>query len=284
MKIAHLSDIHFFRNDLGLCSFFSKRLLGTLNHYLNPKRHSINFDLFDLPKFLKKEGVTHVIITGDFTTTSSIKEFALAKEFIKSLKDLGFSVFSIPGNHDKYTRDSEKKKRFYKFIESPQALEKDGLACEDLGEGYKCIMLDTALATPLWSSQGSFSKDLENKLEELLSTFPLSQPLILVNHFPVIKGDSPARHQMLRKEALKSLIKRHPNIILFLHGHTHTSEFTSTNPLMINCGSLTLTENGSFHIMDLTEGFLEVKAYHFQDEHWEVRAHKTFPTTKNSLR
>ncbi len=277
MKIAHLSDIHFFRNQFDLKTLFSKRLLGTLNHYMNPKRHSVDFDLFELPEFLKGQGVTHVLISGDFTTTSNAKEYELASKFIKKLEDQGFKTFSIPGNHDHYTKKSDKDRRFYKYIKASNELKEKGLAYEDLGEGFKCILLDTVLATPLWSSQGLFSKNLEKRLSNLLNSIPKEQPLIVINHFPVVKGERPQRHQMLRLEALRELLESHSNILLYLHGHTHLSEFSTTKPLMINCGSLTLTKGGSFHIMDLTPNFLEVEAYTYQDKNWQVRIKKSFP-------
>lgn len=279
MKIAHLSDIHFFRNQFKLSTLFSKRLLGTLNHYMNPKRHSVDFDLFELPEVLKAQGVTHVVISGDFTTTSNVKEYQLASHFLKKLEDQGFKIFAIPGNHDHYTRQSDKTKRFYQFIKASIDLKEKGISYEDFGDGFKCILLDTVLATPCWSSQGLFSKNLEKRLSNLLNSIPKEQPLIVINHFPVVKGNRPQRHQMVGLEALRSLLESHSNIVLYLHGHTHISEFSTTKPLMINSGSLTLTKGGSFHIMDLTDEFLEVEAYTYHDNTWKVRIKKSFPVS-----
>lgn len=284
MKIAHLSDIHFFKNKFSLGTFFSKQLLGILNYYFNRKASSIDFDPYALPKFLKVQGVTHVVISGDLTTTSSKEEFELAASFIRQLKDQGFKTFVIPGNHDFYTWRSQKSQRFYDFIPSSPGLKEEGLSYEDFGEGYKCISLNTALATPYWSSEGLFSTKLEKRLQNLLNTIPKEQPLIVLNHFPVFEGKRPKRHQMRRLEALRSILENHSNIKLYLHGHTHKSEFTTSGPLMINSGSLTLTKGGSFHIMDLTSESLEVQVYTHENKAWMVKTKKNFPLTKMTKR
>ena len=162
MKIAHLSDIHFFKYDLSLRSFFSKDLLATLNYLVNRSRHKVEFNIDDIPKLLKDKGATHVIITGDFTTTSNSKEYDLARNFINKLEDLGLKTLIIPGNHDSYNKKAGLSKRFYSALPTSKELRDESIVYDDLGEGFKYIALDTTLATPLWSSQGLFSKSLES--------------------------------------------------------------------------------------------------------------------------
>lgn len=277
MKIAHLSDIHFFKLDFSLKSLFSKRLLGTLNYYFNRSVAKQSFDLFEIPELLKKMGVTHVVFTGDFTTTSTSSEYKLACRFVKCLEDLGFKIFSIPGNHDVYTKGAERTRRFYRYIKGPKSLEDQGLSIEDFGGGYQCIRMDTTLATPLWSSQGLFSKELEKRFIALLTTIPKDQKLIVLNHFPVFAGNRRESHLLMRAEALRDILENTPNIVLYLHGHTHKSEFVTDHPLMINSGSLTLTPHGSFHVMDLSDDFLEVEAYSYLNDQWQMRLKRSFP-------
>lgn len=276
MKIAHLSDIHFFKYEITLGTLFSKRLLGTLNYYFNRKSHTLEFDPFELPRFLKEKEVTHLVITGDFTTTSTEAEFEIASKFIKEFENQGFRIFLIPGNHDCYTKSSEKQKRFYKYLPASLELREEGLSYLDFGGGYKCITLDTTIATPYWSSQGLFSERLERKLQQMLKNIPKEQPLIVMNHFPVFQGNRPQRHQMKRFESLRAILEEHPNIMLYLYGHTHKSEFSSSHPLMINSGSLTLSKQGSFHLMDLSPTHLEVETYNYMNQTWKV-------TSKRSL-
>ncbi len=278
MKIAHLSDIHFYHTHWSLKSLFSKSLLGTLNHACNPHRKALDFDVFDLPNVLKFLEVDWVFISGDWTTTSNKLEYRDAKAFLEALEKKGLKVLSIPGNHDHYTSRAHKQKRFYRYIKAPDSLKKERYAIQKLNEHYALLMLDTTLATPLWSSQGYFPEELELKLRSFLKTVHPKTKLVVMNHFPVLPNDRPKRHQMIRKERLRELLEEFKQIKVYLHGHTHCSEFSlCQNPVHINCGSLTLTPNGSFHIMDLTEEFLDVKVYHFESKQWEIKAKKIFP-------
>lgn len=269
MKVAHLSDIHFFKNDLNYRNFFSKKLLATLNYYFNRKKNKVHFDINEIPALLKSKGVTHVIITGDFTTTSNHKEYALAKEFLDHLQKKGFKIFIIPGNHDNYTKESALSKRFYQKLSASAALRDESIIYEDFGEGYKWVGLDTTIATPLWSSQGLFSEALEEKLIRLLDSIPKEQPLILINHFPIVtRKHMPYRNLMLRFEKLKEIVERYSNIKLYIFGHTHLSEIIPGKPLSLNSGSLTLTKGGSFHIMDLKPDSVEVEVYSHETGSW----------------
>ncbi len=275
MKLAHLSDIHFFKYDLRLDNFFSKNLLATLNYLANRGRHKVGFDIDQIPNLLKDNGVTNVVITGDFTTTSNLKEYELAKNFVNKLESLGLKTLVIPGNHDTYTKAAALSKRFYHALPSDERLRDESIVYDDFGAGFKYIALDTTIATPLWSSQGLFSKMLEGKLTKLLESISSTQPLILINHFPIVTRKHMAiRNQMVHFQNLNTLISRFSNIKLYLCGHTHLSEIIDQKPIILNSGSLTLTKGGSFHIMDLEPSSVEVEVYSHESKKWEMSAKK----------
>lgn len=277
MRVAHLSDIHFFENDLSKDNFFSKDLLGTLNSWVNRSRSKITFDIFSVPKVLKEKKVTHVIITGDFTTTSNLKEYAQAKRFIDKLKDQDLEVLFIPGNHDTYSEEAERSKRFYEELEASKSLRDEGIDHGYLGANFHYILLDTTLATPFWSSQGLFSERLEEKLTSLLSGPFHQKPVVLINHFPVqSQKRMPLRHQMVRFEKLKEIIENHVNIKLYLFGHTHLSEMIQNRALLLNSGSLRLTSGGSFNIMDLCPSSVTIEAYTHEESFWKIKEKKRF--------
>ncbi|MCH9632521.1 MAG: 3',5'-cyclic adenosine monophosphate phosphodiesterase CpdA [Chlamydiae bacterium] len=278
MKIAHLSDIHFFKFDLGIKSFFSKDLLATTNYLINRSRHKIQFDLNSIPKLLKDKGVSKVIITGDFTTTSNLKEYNLAAQFVNKLEELGLETIIIPGNHDSYNYKSNKTKRFYQMLPSSAKLRDNSIVCDDLGEGFKYIALDTTLATPLWSSQGLFSDDIEAKLLKILDSMDKDQPVVLINHFPIVtRKHMVIRHQMVRYQNLKKIAESYSNIKLYICGHTHLSEIINQKPAILNSGSLTLTQGGSFHIMDLKPKSVQVDAYSHRMNEWQLRTQREIP-------
>lgn len=275
MKIAHLSDIHFFKFELGIKNIFSKDLLATTNYLINRSRRRVQFDLNTIPNLLKDKGVSKVIITGDFTTTSGLKEYKLAAQFVNKLEELGLKTIVIPGNHDSYNKKSDQSKRFYQILPSSTELRDNSIVSGDLGEGFKYIALDTTLATPLWSSQGLFSEDIEAKLLKILGAIDKDQPVVLINHFPIVTRKHMAiRHQMVRYQYLKQIVENHPNIKLYLCGHTHLSEIINQKPIILNSGSLTLTQGGSFHIMDLKPKSIEVQAYSHRENEWQLRTQR----------
>ena len=281
MKIAHLSDIHFYKNELSLSLFFSKKILGSLNHLLNPNRRNSKCDPYSIIHLLKEHEVTHVLITGDFTTTSNHSEFKLAHQYCERLKNEGFEVLAIPGNHDHYTLKADRERRFYQYLPHPKNLKQDRCSLVALNEDLYALFLDTTLATPLWSSQGLFHPKTEEKARKLMEKCPREAKVILINHFPVLPNERPTRHQMKRKSALKAFIEDYPNIFLYLYGHTHRSEFSkSLGPLTVNCGSLTLS-SGTFHIIDLGVDFIEFYAYQQISGQWLIKSKTVFP--KKSL-
>ena len=276
MKVAHLSDIHFFKFNLSPRTFFSKDILASLNYLINRSRYRVDFNLEDIPKLLKIKDVTHVIISGDFTTTSNLKEYRAAKEFIQKLHDHGLKTVIIPGNHDNYNKRAAKSKRFYQMLEAPNELRDQSISIQDLGEGFKIISLDTTIPTPFWSSQGLFSKELEKRLTSLLDQHK-GQPLILLNHFPTLtKKHLPVRKIMRRYEKLKEILDQSSNIKLYIFGHTHMPEMIQDKTLFLNSGSLTLTKGGAFHIMDLNSESARVEAYSYQSGKWEVCNRRVF--------
>ncbi len=275
MKIAHLSDIHFFKFELGIKNLFSKDLLATTNYLINRSRHRVQFDLNTIPNLLKDKGVSKVIITGDFTTTSGLKEYKLAAEFVNKLEELELKTIVTPGNHDSYNKKSDRSKRFYQILPSSTELRDNSIVCGYLGEGFKYIALDTTLATPLWSSQGLFSEDIEAKLLNTLDSMDKDQPVVLINHFPIVTRKHMAiRHQMVRYQNLKQIVESRSNIKLYLCGHTHLSEIINQRPIILNSGSLTLTQGGSFHIMDLKPKSVQVDAYSHRMNEWQLRTQR----------
>jgi predicted MPP superfamily phosphohydrolase len=177
IKIAHISDLHFSKFSLSPAQFFSKRWLGNLNLLLSRSKEYLNERPFSLIPYLKQAGVTHVIISGDLTTTSSKKEYQMAEQFVATLKQEGMEVFTIPGNHDHYTKQADRAQVFYHSFPSPSSslfsLSRHGVAGIPLTTGWHLVLLDTTFASKLTSSNGLFSPTVEKNLKKLLQTISL---------------------------------------------------------------------------------------------------------------
>ncbi|MGE0199238.1 MAG: metallophosphoesterase [Simkaniaceae bacterium] len=287
VRIAHLSDLHFSKYSWDLAQLFSKRWIGNLNLLLGRGDQFLNERPFTLLETLKEMQVTHVIISGDLTTTSYKKEYLLAQAFVETLKKEGMQVFLIPGNHDHYTKKADRTKAFYHYFPSKYthasgeidqfSLSEHGVTTCPLTDGWRLVLLDTTVATPLTSSEGFFSPVVEKNLTHLLSLIDPEEKILLVNHFPFFQHDKPKR-RLERGQALQTLIASHPNIHLYLHGHTHRRTIADLRPnglpLILDSGS-TGHQSGSWNLLQLQGNRLNLSVFQWKEK-WNLIHHQPF--------
>lgn len=282
MRLAHISDLHFGSVTLSPAQFFSKRWLGNFNYLFKRKKEFHYNRLIELIDFLESEGVTHVVITGDLSVTSRNREFKMAKRYLDLLKERGMTVFTLPGNHDHYTRRSDAKKTFYRFFDTrfdsacPLNLKEDKITYTKLEDGLWLMGLDTALATSIVSSRGHFSPKIEEKLEQALAQIPKHDKVILINHFPFFEND-PKHKQLMRGNQLKALLEKEEKVLLYLHGHTHRQTVAdlrpSNLPILSDSGSTPHIKNGACHLFDLSDNAVELHVYRYGDEWKKSETH-----------
>ncbi len=281
IKIAHISDLHFSKFSPSPVQFFSKRWLGNLNLLLNRAKEYVNERPFSLIPTFKEKGITHVIISGDLTTTSSKQEYKIAKEFVDSLKNEGMTVFTIPGNHDHYTKKTDQTKAFYENFPSPKrtlfSLSEHGVTSLPLTDGWHLVLMDTTYASSLISSNGFFSPVIEQNLKKLLTKINPEENILLVNHFPFFQHDTP-RRRLIRGEKLREVIASHPDIQIYLHGHTHRRTIDDLRPnglpLILDSGS-TGHKSGSWNALELSTTTLNLTVHKWKEK-WEQIDHQTF--------
>lgn len=282
IKLAHISDLHFSTPHYNPTQFFSKRWLGNLNLILFRKKRFIFDRLPSLLTLFQEKKIGHVLITGDFSTTSLKKEFILAQKFVKSLKDAGLQVITLPGNHDHYTKKEFKKKYFYSFFDSsfeqgsPYTLKEHGLAIKTLSSDWYLIALDTTAYPTLLSSQGYFSPELEKNLKEALASLK-GKNIILANHFPFFQNEH-FRKRLIRGNQLKTIFQEHPNIRFYLHGHTHRHCIAdlraSSLPIVLDPGSV-LDRNGSgCHMLEINSKGCNLEVFKWKDQWTQLEQHQ----------
>ncbi len=274
MRLAQISDLHFGSFTLNPFQFLSKRWLGNFNFLFTRKKKFSYNRLIELIDLFKAEKVTHVLITGDLSITSRSIEFKMGKRFIELLKKEGLEVFAIPGNHDHYTRRSDRKKRFYKFFDPqfdpdcPLNLKDDKVTYIQLDDQLWLVALDTAMATGPTSSQGYFSPKAQESLEKALKAIPSYASVILLNHFPFFHNEL-ARKDLVRAPLLKNLLTKYPNIILYLHGHTHRQTIAdlrpSQLPIISDVGSTPHIEYGACHLFEFGDNAIQLDTFHYDD-------------------
>lgn len=112
MRIILLSDLHFWRYDAHPARLMNKRMVGMLALAAGRARR-FRLDrwrsVVDRVLSLRPD---HVVIAGDLTTTALESEFADAHAAL-SLLGLGDEQLTvIPGNHDRYTAEAARSRRF----------------------------------------------------------------------------------------------------------------------------------------------------------------------------
>lgn len=275
LRIAHLSDPHFSHITYNPSQLLSKRWLGNCNLILY--RHNVyrTAHLVHVPKLVTDLGVEAVFITGDLSTTSLDEEFAKGRVFVDSFP---MPVYVLPGNHDCYTKEAEHKGRFYHYFPAPD-LQKKRVQHSPLGKGWHWVALDCAVATALIYSYGQFFPEMERELDAVLEQIPKDQRVIIGNHFPLLTTERP-RHDLRGAHALQKILKRHPQVKLYLHGHDHIpARVTDELPLIFNSGSCTHTPGGTFDVIDLFEDRCVVRHFLSHKEAWNVEWERTFSIT-----
>ncbi len=290
IRIAHLSDLHFSKICLNPFQIFSKRVLGNANLLLKRGRIHINPKPFSLPALFEKLNIHDVLISGDFTTTAQKSEYAIARALIEQLREKKMRVVMIPGNHDHYTRRSTRKRIFYRELPEPMppnslegfSLKEDRVSAYHLGPGYWVVALDTTMYNPFVDATGDYTDQIDQNLRKLLKQIPKQEKIILMNHFPFFCNDK-FKRRLIGGEKLEKLLRETPNILLYLHGHTHRrtiADLRSDNlPIVLDCGSVSHAHHGSWNLIELTKKEIKVQVYASSDrtgEHWKCIQEEKF--------
>ncbi len=226
-RLLHISDLHFWeivRNPLKL---MSKRFLGNLNVIFH-RRHEFDPGMAQpCAQQLAALGVPTLFAGGDFTSTAMDGEFAQAADYLRSLKHLGMQVIVTPGNHDVYTFEAARKKRFEQYFK--EFLPESGYpALYHLPGGTPFLVLDVARPNIL-TSRGEVSGKILTRTAELLAG--ISAPRILVGgHFPILHITSEYHshwsRQLLNAHALRELLGTCGKQVLYVAGHVHRQSLT----------------------------------------------------------
>lgn len=276
LKIAHLSDIHFFHLNKSLLQFFNKRFLANFNALITRGKHLDTNLAYRVLPFLKKEGVTHIIISGDFTSSSSKQEFLLMQDYVKEIRNQGFELFALPGNHDAYTKKSEKEQLFFSYLnkfvsftgDTKHNLVDDGVVAYKILEPWWLVLINCSCKTPWHKSTGNFSKKIENSLISLLDSLPSTSEITIVCHYPFEKFRYPRAH-LERGHILEKILANDKRVRIYLHGHRHRHRIeTFQNMVLADSGSISLKKASSFNLLEFTPANCELTHYQREKEEW----------------
>jgi 3',5'-cyclic AMP phosphodiesterase CpdA len=222
MRIVHISDLHFWHITLNPRRLMGKRLLGMGNLILNRARNFKMEAMTVLAQRVQELKPDHVLVTGDLTTTSLDEEFQAARRALAPLASSSSFLTVIPGNHDRYTRDSERNSLFEKhFAEFAPSASYPWL--KPIGQDTAILGLDPCHSNPI-SARGTISAAHLQKAAALLDEARSNVKRLLVAcHYPVAVPDGivdqPSHGLGGSRELQDFLIRYSPAV--YCHGHIH---------------------------------------------------------------
>ena len=220
-RLIHIADLHFWRVTLNPFRLLNKRLLGNINVWLR-RRHQFAMAASRVhAQAVAAQGVSTVLLTGDFTSTALEEEFAMAGEFMRQLQALKLNAIVLPGNHDVYTFESVRGRRFERHME--RYLPREGYpTVVELGGGTPLLLVPTVCPNVL-SSRGRIRDREIECVRELLQQG--AGPILVAGHYPVLTetpGYILTKQRNLRNaEALREALGEAGRPILYVAGHVH---------------------------------------------------------------
>lgn len=223
----HIGDIHFWRVVRNPMLLLNKRFVGNMNVWLR-RRHEFllhNADAF--ADWAAGTGICDLVMTGDFTSTATRAEFRLAARFVDRLRDHGLSIAMVPGNHDVYTFEAMRERRFERYFKDYMP-DTPLPARINLRGGTPLLLVPTARPN-VWSSKGYISPREIDALAALLDA--CDRPTVVAGHYPVLARtygyDSTSSRRLVNADALHKVLGSFPHPLLYVCGHVHRFSYVT---------------------------------------------------------
>jgi 3',5'-cyclic AMP phosphodiesterase CpdA len=265
MRLVHLTDPHLSSLDsVGFSSLRGKRWSGYLSWRKNRSKRYLPSVLNRMVEAIKSENPDQVLLTGDLIQIGLDKEIAQASAWLTTLGSSN-DVMLVPGNHDIYARGS---------ADSVSHLWSDYLFPADQVEmdwpsnefpvlrkrgNVSFIGVSSAVVTPVFMARGSLGSDQLQKLDQLLKQAASEGQLVclLIHHAP-LPGMTKWRKALTDADALESILKAHPALLIF-HGHLHHNRELLWGDSRIYCtAAASSVADASYRVFDIEEN----------DDHW----------------
>lgn len=226
-SLLHVADLHFWHVTFNPLRLLNKRFLGNYNVWWK-RRHQFAMDR--APRFvdaLAQAGPRTLLLTGDFASTSLDEEFTRARVFVDQLREKEFNIHLLPGNHDVYTFESVRKRRFERYF--ADYLPREGYPARRTLPGGTPLILVPTVCPNLVSSRGSITNEQVARVKALLADAPA--PVIIAGHYPLL--DSTAAYRMtpdrrLRNaDALREALGGSGKQALYVAGHVHRFSYVA---------------------------------------------------------
>ena len=217
-RIAHLSDIHFGAND--------PTIVAATEAWLLDRRPDL------------------IVISGDFTQRARTGQFRAAGAYVARLRDAGFTVLAIPGNHDIPFYDVVRRfaaplDRYKRFI---------GPDLCPWFENESVAVLGINTARSLTFKDGRINRDQLAMIHDRFEAVAPEKTRILVTHHPLFAlpigtggelSEAVGHHQ----DAVVAVCRA--GVHIALAGHFHRTYAESARRMVETAGSALVMQAGT---------------------------------------
>lgn len=270
MRLAHLSDLHLIPDGaLEPCRLLNRRVFGAANLLANRgSLHGTDAARRAVAGVLGA-GVDHVVVTGDLVNLALESEFALAADVLAPLGQDPGRLSVIPGNHDYYTSDAVRTRRFERwfgrFVWGVGTESATYPAFKDLGN-VRLILAGSAMLPPPLCAFGRLGRDQMDQVFALARQGADAGRFVVLAVHHNLHPQKPLRDRtgrLLDRDELRARLAESP-VGLVIHGHDHHEHemrIGSRAPggtLVVGCGSSSVHapgrgRYGRFNIYDIPE-------------------------------
>ena len=256
MRIVHFSDIHFGGFPDTLSALIDKRILGSANFLLRRSAWIRTKRISQALVHAQQLAPDWIVCTGDITSTSSPREFALAQEALQPFVDtFGERLIYVPGNHDAYVQNGACKNALNNAFDMLNSgrWARSNLPFETGDGALRLFLVDEAQPNSWFMSTGRLDEPDRNTLHKLLDQPRAERETrILISHFPTAKADGRqlGARRRLTADAWKRQLLRDGLIDAALCGHIHRpfARWEPNGTAEFCAGSLTL--HGWLNVVD----------------------------------
>jgi 3',5'-cyclic AMP phosphodiesterase CpdA len=222
----HIADLHFWKVVWNPLRLANKRILGMANVYFSRRRHFAMENAEPFADAVVATGVKDVLLTGDFTSTALDEEFAMAAAFVRGLANRGMRIALAPGNHDVYTFEARRKRRFERHF--AEFLPEDGYPARvTLPGGTAMILAPTAVPNAL-SARGLIAPEAIERTLAMIAESPPG-PVVVAAHYPLLPKTatyaSTRQHRLRNAAQFRRRLGETGRHILYVAGHVHHASY-----------------------------------------------------------
>ncbi len=286
-SLIHISDLHFWEVVFNPLMLLNKRFLGNAN-VIYRRRHEFHMaQATPYGEHIASLGIDNLVIGGDFTSTATPNEYQRGKDFVDAMASKGLNIHLMPGNHDVYTFESVRKRRFEQFFGdyAPDA----GYPNRSTLPGGTPLILVPTVCPNLLSSAGNITDEEAVATQALIEACP-GGPIVVAGHYPILHQthsyNSGNSRQLRNAKKLRAALGETGRQILYIAGHVHRFSYTQDDqyPALqhLTTGAFFLqrpgqAQRGAFSVIHVDSDGFQVDWHTYTDDWKQQRAEPKAP-------